>query len=197
LSQGLLVTGSYTWSHTLDEQRGLGLFFMGNHPLNPHSAYASFDFDRTHVLSVSYHYEFPKLANATGFKDKIANGWGIGGIIVAQSGQPYSIYDFTGGVASVYYGTNNFIGNPIVLLLPGQTPVSPQKVPKCTTGNEPSCSGPTLVNSAAFGVPLISPGQLGVPAGDPTKPVTAPRVAIFSEHPFSPGVISPPLKAPN
>jgi hypothetical protein len=167
LSHGLLVTGSYTWSHTLDEQSGLGLFFTGNNPLQPHSAYASSDFDRTHVLSVSYQYEFPKVPNATGFTEKIANGWGIGGIIVAQSGQPYSIYDFTGGVGSVYFGTNNFIGNPIVPLLPGQTPSTAQQVPKCTTGNEPSCFGPTLVSTAAFGVPLIAPGQLGVPAGDP------------------------------
>ncbi|MGB8321670.1 MAG: carboxypeptidase regulatory-like domain-containing protein [Candidatus Acidiferrum sp.] len=166
LSHGFLVTGSYTWSHTLDEQSGLGLFFTGNNPLQPHSAYASSDFDRTHVLTISYQYEIPKLKSATGFVDKAANGWGVGGITVAQSGQPYSIYDFTGGVASIYYGTNNFIGNPIVPLLPGQTVSSAQNVPKCTTGNEPSCQGPTLVNTAAFGVPLIPAGQMGVPAGD-------------------------------
>jgi hypothetical protein len=169
LSHGLIVTGSYTWSHVLDEQSGLGLFFTGNDPLHPHNAYASSDFDRTHVLTISYQYEFPKIANAHGFKDKVANGWGIGGVIVAQSGQPYSIYDFTGGVASVYYGTSNFIGNPIVPLLPGQTPSSAQKVTPCSgpQGPEPSCSGPTLVNIGSFGVPLIAAGQMGVPAGDP------------------------------
>jgi hypothetical protein len=163
LSHGLLITGSYTWSHTLDEQSGLGLFFTGNDPLNPHSAYASSDFDRTHVLTISYQYEFPKFAHAEGATAKIANGWGIGGLIIAQSGQPYSIYDFTGGVASVYYGTNNFIGNPIVPLLPGQTPSSAQK-------NPPPCTvlpcGPQVLNPAAFGVPLITPGQMGVPVGD-------------------------------
>jgi hypothetical protein len=169
LSHGFLMTGAYTWSHTLDEQSGLGLFFTGNDPLRPHSAYASSDFDRSHVLSISYQYELPKFANATGLKEKVANGWGVGGITVAQSGQPYSIYDFTGGVASVYYGTNNFIGNPIVPLLPGQTPGSAQIVPVCpvpSNPNIPACSGPTLVNIAAFGVPLITPGQQGVPLGD-------------------------------
>jgi hypothetical protein len=64
LSHGLIVTGSYTWSHTLDEQSGLGLFFTGNNPLEPHSAYASSDFDRTHILSVSYEYQFPNIPNA-------------------------------------------------------------------------------------------------------------------------------------
>jgi carboxypeptidase family protein len=169
LTHGLQVAGSYTWSHTLDEQSGLGLFFTGNDPLNPHSAYASSDFDRTHVLTVSYLYALPKFSKASGFSDKALNGWGLSGITVAQSGQPYSIYDFSGGVASVYFGTNNFIGNPIVPLLPGQTPASAQKVPPCSApgGPEPSCSGPTLVNIAAFGVPLIPGGQMGVPADDP------------------------------
>jgi len=130
--------------------------------LQPHTAYASSDFDRNHVLT--YQYEIPRIAQAEGFKDKIANGWGIGGIIVAQSVQPYRIYDFTRGVAGLYFGTNNFIGNPIVPLLPGQTRASAQKVPPCLS----PCPtiGPVLLNPAAFGVPLITPGQMGVPLGD-------------------------------
>lgn len=96
-----------------------------------------------------------------------ANGWGLNGIAVAQSGQPYSIYDFSGGVASIFYGTNNFLGNPIVPLLPGQTPASAQHVPPCTPSASVTCpSGPVLVNIGAFGIPLITPGQFGVPAGD-------------------------------
>ena len=34
LSNGLQFTASYTWSHALDEQSGLGLFFTGNNPIN-------------------------------------------------------------------------------------------------------------------------------------------------------------------
>ena len=37
LSNGLQFTTSYTWSHSLDEQSGLGLFFTGNNPLDPAS----------------------------------------------------------------------------------------------------------------------------------------------------------------
>jgi hypothetical protein len=168
LTHGLQVAGAYTWSHTLDEQSGLGLFFTGNDPLNPRSAYASSDFDRTHVLTVSYLYRLPKFSKIGGFADKAVNGWGLSGITAAQSGQPYSIYDFSGGVASIYYSTNNFIGNPIVPLAPGQTVASAKQVPPCSGpgGPEPACSGPTLVNIGAFGLPLITPGQMGVPAGD-------------------------------
>jgi hypothetical protein len=41
LSFGLQFTASYTWSHALDEQSGLGLFYNGNNPLNLRSAYGS------------------------------------------------------------------------------------------------------------------------------------------------------------
>jgi hypothetical protein len=164
LSHGLTVVAAYTWSHSLDEQSGLGLFFTGNDPRNPKSAYASSDFDRTHVFTISYSYNFPKIHRETGVLAFLANGWGLSGITVAQSGQPYSIYDFSGGVASVYYGTNDFISNPIVPLLPGQTPSSAQNVPASVSNSN---LGPTLVNISSFGVPLIAPGQSGVPAGDP------------------------------
>ena len=36
---GLQFTASYTWSHSLDEQSGLGLFFTGNNPLYPEASY--------------------------------------------------------------------------------------------------------------------------------------------------------------
>ncbi len=45
---------------------------------------------------------------------------------VAQSGQPYSVYDFSGSVASLYLGTSDYIGNPIVPLKPGVTPKQAQ-----------------------------------------------------------------------
>ncbi len=42
---------SYTWSHALDEQSDIGLFFTGNNPNNLRNSYASSDFDRTHTTS--------------------------------------------------------------------------------------------------------------------------------------------------
>src|SRR5882762_7815667 len=59
LSKGLQLTASYTWSHTLDEQSGLGLFYNGNDPLNHRSSYATATYDRTHLLSLAYDYEIP------------------------------------------------------------------------------------------------------------------------------------------
>ena len=64
MSHGLQVGFSYTYSHALDEQSGMGLFFNGNNPLNLRSAYGSSDFDRTHVFNFSYVYQVPKFFSA-------------------------------------------------------------------------------------------------------------------------------------
>ena len=40
MSHGMQVGVSYTYSHALDEQSGLGLFFNGNNPLNLRAAMA-------------------------------------------------------------------------------------------------------------------------------------------------------------
>jgi hypothetical protein len=50
ISHGLQFTASYTYSHALDEQSGLGLFVTGNNPLVPRANYGSADFDQTHVF---------------------------------------------------------------------------------------------------------------------------------------------------
>ena len=126
-------TASYTWSHALDEQSGLGLFFTGNNPQTPKSSYASADFDQTHVFLINYSYRYPR-SHPTKRWAYLVNGWIIGGQTVAQSGQPYSIYDFSGSVASLYFGTSDYIGNPIVPLKPGVTVPRPNcKAPRVST----------------------------------------------------------------
>ena len=163
-SHGLLITASYTWSHTLDEQSGLGLFYNGNNPNDPASGYGNSDFDRRNVFTLSYLYQFPTLPHATGFKNQALNGWGIDGVTVLQSGQPYSVIDFSGGAASIYWGGGqDAITNPIVPVGGvGSTTTNPFL--QGTTGinaNKP------VLNSAAFGIPTpIAPGTGGVPPCD-------------------------------
>ena len=160
LSGGLQVNGSYTWSHSLDEQSGLGLFYNGNDPLNPKSAYGNSDFDRTHVFTVSYLYQFPTLAHASAVVNTIVNGWGFSGITVLESGQPYSPTDFSGAAASIFFSKNDAITNPIVPLAPGQTPQSAQL--QGTTGVN---AGKPVLNPAAFTFP--TPFAPGGPQGVP------------------------------
>lgn len=161
-SYGLQFTASYTWSHALDEQSGLGLFFTGNNPLDPHSSYASADFDQTHVFLVNYSYEIPKFSSNK-FVNALAGGWIIGGQTVAQSGQPYSVYDYSGSVGGIFYGTFDDAGNPIVPLKPGVS-VSQAQLQGTTGVN----AGKPVLNAADFLPQFLAPGQSGVPPCDAT-----------------------------
>jgi hypothetical protein len=159
MSHGLQINASYTYSHSLDEGSGLGagIFFNGNNPLNPRSSYSSSDFDRPHVFTISYVYQFPSFKVASHLVDRLANGWGIQGVTVAQSGEPFSVIDFSGTAASIYFSADDFITNPILPLAPG---ISPQQA---TSGK----INP-YVNPNDFSVPLLAPGQSGVPPCGPT-----------------------------
>jgi len=160
LSNGLQFTASYTWSHALDEQSGLGLFVTGNNPLDPKGNYASADFDQTHVFLVNYSYTIPKFAQNK-MMNTLLGSWTIGGQTVAQSGQPYSVYDYSGSVASLYYGTYDEIGNPIVPLAPGVTAKQAQL--QGTTGIN---AGKPVLNAADFLPQFVAPGTNGVPPCD-------------------------------
>jgi hypothetical protein len=166
MSHGLQVGFSYTYSHALDEQSGMGLFYNGNNPLNLRSAYGSSDFDRTHVFNFSYNYELPKFFPASTLKGKMANGWGIHGSAVLQSGQPYSVIDYSGAVGSIFYSVYNGITNPIVPLAPGCTPKSART--GYSGANAFYNASQTALNPACFTLPLLNPGDLGgaIPAND-------------------------------
>jgi len=161
LSHGFQMGFSYTWSHALDEQSAMGLFYNGNNPLDQHSAYASSDFDRTHVLNFNYLYQFPSFVKGNGLAGKIANGWAIQGIAVIESGQPYTVIDYTGAVGSIFYGTTDGIINPVVPLAPGCTAYN------AVTGASGAGATPAL-KASCFTLPLLQPGDLGgaIPPGD-------------------------------
>ena len=160
LSRGFQFTASYTWSHSLDDQSGEGLFVTGNNPITPKANYASSDFDQTHVFLVNYSYTFPNLVKSRALGYAV-NGWVVGGQTVAESGQPYSVYDFTGSVGSLFFGTDDEIGNPIVPLAPGVTPKQAQL--QGTLGVNP---GTPVLNAADFAPQFVTPGTNGVPACD-------------------------------
>ena len=162
LSHGFQVGFSYTYSHALDEQSAMGLFFNGNNPLNLRDAYGSSDFDRTHVFNFTYLYQLPKFFGETSMPGRFADGWSIEGIGVYQSGQPFSVIDYSGAVGSVFYGVSDGITNPIVPLGNGCTPSM------AVTGHSGATPGLPALNAACFTVPVLQPGDLGgaIPPGD-------------------------------
>lgn len=167
MSRGIQLGFSYTFSHTLDEQSDLGLFFTGDNPNRLQDSYASADFDRTHVASLSYLFEMPAWHGGNHILQKFTNGWQMAGVAIFQSGQPYSIYDFTGAVASQYYGTNVSLLNPIVPLAPGYN------ASNALTGHSGAffdSSGNPIpaIKPQAIAVPLVMPGAHGAPPCDPS-----------------------------
>jgi hypothetical protein len=104
--------------------------------------------------------------NKNSLGGKIADGWSLIGLAVLQSGQPYSIIDFSGSVGSIFYSTYNGITNPIVPLAPGCTAKS------ALTGHSGAwtpAGAPPALNAACFTLPILPAGGLGgaIPASDP------------------------------
>ncbi len=161
LSHGLQAGVSYTFSRAFDEQSAMGLFYNGSNPLQLRGGYAPSDYDRTHVFNVDYHYELPKFLPVNTWGGKVVNGWAIQGLVVLQSGQPYSVIDYSGAVGSIFYSINDGITNPIVPLAPGCTP---QNALTGAIGNNPSA--PAL-KASCFTIPILQPGDLGgaIPGG--------------------------------
>ncbi len=168
MSHGIQVGVSYTWSHALDEQSGLGLFYNGNNPLNLRSGYGSSDYDRTHVTTFNYIYQIPGIANAHSLTGKLINGWSLVGTTVLQSGQPYSVIDFSGAIGSIYYSTADGITNPVVPLANGCTA---KTALSGHSGAWTPVLGPTgaALKASCFTLPLLPAGGLNgaIPTSDP------------------------------
>jgi hypothetical protein len=162
LSHGLQLGASYTYSRSLDEQSAMGLFYTGNNPLAVRGGYGPSDFDRTHVFNVDYHYELPDFFGKSSWEGKVADGWALQGVVVVQSGQPYSIVDYSGSVGSIFYSIYDGVTNPVVPLAPGCTPQN------ALTGVNGVTPGQPALKASCFTVPLLAPGSMNgaIPAGD-------------------------------
>jgi hypothetical protein len=172
MSHGLAVSASYTYSHALDEQSDIGLFYTGNNALNLRSGYGSADFDRTHVFNANFSYKLPSPYSENTLAGKFTAGWALNSILTLQSGQPYSVIDFTGAVGGIYYSTYDGITNPVVPLKAG---VSPKQA---MTGA-----------SGAFGKPALDPNAFTVPL------LTGPVVSAADTAAY--GIPGPTADAPN
>jgi hypothetical protein len=167
MSHGFQIGASYTYSHALDEQSGLGLFYNGNDPNNLQSGYGSSDFDRTHVINFNYVYQLPNFYGKETALGKVTDGWSLVGLTVLQSGQPYSVIDFSGAIGSIYYSTADGITNPIVPLAPGCT------AKNAKTGLSGAFNGANpddvALKANCFTLPILPAGGLNgaIPTSDP------------------------------
>jgi hypothetical protein len=169
LSKNFQVGGSYTWSHALDEQSDIGIFFTGDNPNNLRDSWGPADFDRTNVFSANFQVVVPDLAKAHSLLSQFLNGWNVTGLVVAQSGQPYSLYEFYGAVGGLYVGNYPNLMNPV---LPIKNPSNPKTA---FTGNKGSFRGaggsyiPTL-DPTQVDINYLQPGQKGIPISTGNDP---------------------------
>jgi hypothetical protein len=172
LSHYIAGGASYTWSHALDEQSDIGLFFTGNNPNNLKSSYASADFDRTNVFTANFDVQFPSPVAQHSFLGYLADNWEMTGIGVVQSGEPYSLYEYYGAVGSVYFGDYPTLLNPIL-------PISNPRLAKSKnyglTGNSGAFRSSTgsyipAVSPYDIAINYLAPGQKGIPVSTGSDP---------------------------
>ena len=169
LSHNFQAGVSYTYSHALDEQSDIGLFFTGDNPNHLRDSWASSDFDRKHVFSANFQASSPNLVKEHTPASYIANDWHLTGVGILQSGEPYSLYEFYGAVGSVYFGNYPTLMNPVLGI---KNPSNPKSV---LTGN----SGPFRTSGGSYmpaldptqiSINYLAPGQMGIPTSSASEP---------------------------
>jgi hypothetical protein len=169
LSHNVQAGASYTWSHALDEQSDIGIFFTGDNPNKLRDSWGPADFDRTNVFSANFQVLVPNVAKAHSLLSYATNGWNMTGLIVAQSGQPYSLYEFYGASGSIYVGNYPNLMNPVLAI---KDPGNPKSA---FTGNKGSFRGaggsymPTL-DPSQIDINFLQPGQKGIPISTGNDP---------------------------
>ena len=169
LSHNFQVGGSYTWSHALDEQSDIGLFFTGDDPKRLRDSYASSDFDRTHVFNGNFLVNMPKFTKEHTIASYITNDWQLTGMGTLQSGEPYSLYEFYGAVGSINFGNFPTLMNPILGI---KDPAHPKTALTGNIGSRRGAGGSYIpyVDPSQIAINYVTPGQMGVPVSTGTDP---------------------------
>lgn len=88
-AQGLTGNFNYTWSKAMSEVDG-DTTALG-YSLDRRREYGPAGFDRTHIVTIDFVYEFPKLVKSGGIANTIVNGWQLNGIARFWTGNPATI----------------------------------------------------------------------------------------------------------
>jgi outer membrane receptor protein involved in Fe transport len=102
LHQGIDLTVNYTYSHAIDnlsstfsetpQTINLGLL----DPFNPALDRGSADFDARHRVAISAVWDLPYAHGFHGAARQVLDGWQLSPIIVARTGNPFTVFNSTG-----------------------------------------------------------------------------------------------------
>ena len=169
LSHDFQLGGSYTWSHSLDEQSDIGLFFTGDNPQRLRDSWASSDFDRTHVFSANFQVDVPNMVREHTFGSYFTNDWHFTGIGILQSGEPWSLYEFYGAVGSLNFGNFPTLMNPVLGI---KDPQHPKTALTGSSGKFRDADGNYIpyIDPSQIAINYVQPGTNGVPVSTGDDP---------------------------
>lgn len=128
----LTANVNYTWSKAMGEVNGDGDII--GYFLDRKREYGPLGFDRTHIVTIDYVYDLPKLQNSNGFVKSVLNGWQLAGISRFWGGNPATITsngnpgtlgggpraDWNGGQIIPDNQDRNFYFNPLAFSRPAE-----------------------------------------------------------------------------
>ncbi len=100
-SKGLYFQSAYTWSKSIDDVSTASVAFVTrvNNQTDGRASRGLSDFDRRQRFVTSGVYQLPFFASANGFAKQALGGWEASGVIILQSGAPFTMFDPAGGTA--------------------------------------------------------------------------------------------------
>lgn len=129
-STGLLVTASYTWSHSIDNLSSTLSISPNNinlgllDPFNPRLDKGSSDFDSRHRFVTGGIWDIPFAQKKKGLTERLLDGWSINYIFTAETGKPFTIFDCTN---SLIVCPRLLLARPIKLSGPDNPLPSPEE----------------------------------------------------------------------
>jgi hypothetical protein len=169
LAHHFQLGASYTWSHALDEQSDIGLFFTGDNPQRLRDSWASSDFDRTHVFTANFQVDVPNAIREHNFASYFTNDWHFTGITTLQSGEPWSLYEFYGAVGSINFGNFPTLMNPVLGI---KDPAHPKSALTGNSGRfrDPGGNYIPYVDPSQIAIRYLQPGDQGIPVSTGSDP---------------------------
>jgi hypothetical protein len=150
----LQLSLAYTYSHSIDDSSDrFDTAFVNAY--NFAANRASSNFDQRHNLAISYIYAVPFFKGA-GFARTLLGGWQASGIVVAQTGLPFSVTN------NSTFGDNAGVGNGIGTGSRPDLVGDPHTVTAAEKAAEAGTFGPLYYNPGAFTIPTgLTFGDVG------------------------------------
>jgi len=99
--QGLYFQGAYTYSKSIDDVSTASVAFVTrvNDQTSGLASRGLSDFNHGQRFVTSAVYQLPALNSSNSFTKGVLGGWEVNGVLIVQSGAPFTVFDPAGGSA--------------------------------------------------------------------------------------------------